>query len=459
MAVRATFSACRLIIDPRIEDSERAFLAGAYDLAFLALHGIVSAAADLIRVRLMLRVGRLPDADDLIGRLRTRGLNENERAQLEVLDFALQIRRRSPERSIKNRSEAKRLAEQLDLPELESEFWALDATDAYARNDLEQCERSAWNAVHCDLTLTANPSSRRAGITSLSNSKARALLYLSLVRGSQCRFYEQLPLIREAIVTLKQQETPDIYLLAYCYCNLGFFARDFGLLDDLVELELVDTSHWPESLQMLALEIVRSKSWLYALRGEYGCALTLLEDVARKREQALGCDGYWLAAVADSVIIASHSGYLRPKFDLTSALSVARSFPWAEHPDQRFTLLLFAQALSIESSIEASRLVSVAESLDPITYALVNADRRNDADRYYRIGVIRLNEGKVSEAIRLISDAFAIWLSCGHHWQATAAVLVLARHGLADQLTVSYARREALKYPMSWLMRDVKKWS
>lgn len=74
------------------------------------------------------------------------------------------------------------MVECLGVVDLESEFWATDATLAYASNDLDRCERSAWSGIHCDLTFGASLTSSPLSVVPISNSKARALQVLAAVR-------------------------------------------------------------------------------------------------------------------------------------------------------------------------------------------------------------------------------------------------------------------------------------
>jgi len=219
-------------------------------------------------------------------------------------------------------------------------------------------------AIHCDLTLAVITTSAPLSVVPISNSKARALQLLGITRGSRGRFHEQLRFLREAVVTLKKAQPPDLYLLAYCYTNLSFSARDFGVLDDIVQLELVETTTWPRSLHWLALEIQRSCGWLYALAGDDARAFATFERLAQERERYFSRDGFWLAVIGDAMIVADASGVGSTMLpDQSDAASVAESFDWTDYPEQRFALSLFARALAKREPDRAGRLIEMDDSL------------------------------------------------------------------------------------------------
>jgi len=414
-----------------------------------------SVEAALLRIRALYRLGRLEDAATVLMRVDARrDLDEREQAEAALVSFIRHARSLDRRTFDHDRSRAKSMVERLGVVDLESEFWATDATIAYASNDLERCERSAWSAIHCDLTFGATPTSSPLSVVPISNSKARALQVLAVTRSSQGRFHEQLRYLREAVVTLKRAPQADLYLLAFCYMNLSFIARDFGALDDIVELELVDTAVWPPSLHWPALEIERSCSWLYALAGDAARAVGNFERLARKRERTSTRDGFWLATVADAMIVGDASGVLLDEAtDQSEAVAVAEAFDWHAHPEQRFALTLFARALAPRDPDRAARLIAVDERLGETGHSLANSDRRSVADRAFRIGIVHASNGRRAKAYESIVQAYAIWFEYGQRWQAVDAALEIVETGYDDGSFARYAKRESKAYPNSWLAR------
>jgi len=398
---------------------------------------------------------RLEDAVSILQRVDSRcDLNEHQQAEVAVLAFIRHARNLDPQTFDHDRSKAKSMVECLGVVDLESEFWATDATLAYASNDLDRCERSAWSGIHCDLTFGASLTSSPLSVVPISNSKARALQVLAAVRSSQGRFHEQLRYLREAVVTLKRTQPADLYLLGFCYMNLSFLARDFGVLDDIVELELVDTAIWPPSLHWPALEIERSCSWLYALAGDAPRAVRNFERLARERERTLRRDGFWLATIADAMIVGDASGWpLTHAPDRPEAVAVAEAFDWQAYPEQRFALTLFARALARRDPDRAARLIAVDERLGETGRSLANSDLRSVADRAFRIGIVHASNGRRAKAYESIAQAYAIWFEYGQRWQAVDAALEIVATGYDDGSFARYAKRESKAYPNSWLAR------
>jgi len=414
-----------------------------------------SVEANLLCVRALYRLQRLEDAASILKRIHARrDLDEHQQAEAAVLAFIRHTRSLDLGSFDHDRSNAKSMVERLGAVDLESEFWATDATLAYASNDLDRCERSAWSAIHCDLTFGTTPTSSRLSVVPISNSKARALQALAVTRSSQGRFHEQLRFQREAVVTLKRVLPADLYLLAFCYMNLSFIARDFGVLDDIVELELVDTAVWPQSLHWPALEIERSCSWLYALAGNAARAVQNFERLARERERNSGRDGIWLATVADAMIVAKASEVSLATIPVNNeAAAVAERFDWRGHPEQRFALTLFARAVSSQEPDRAAWLIERDDELGDTVNSLANTDRRNVADRAFRVGIVSANRGLREKAFESIAQAYAIWFEYGQRWQAVDAALELVATGFDDGSFARYAKRESAAYPNSWLAR------
>jgi len=383
-----------------------------------------------------------------------RDLDGYQRAEAAVLVYIRHTRSVDLDCFEAERAAAKSLVERLGAVDLESEFWATDATLAYASNDLGGCERAAWTAIHCDLTLGAIAKSNPRSVVPISNSKARALQLLGVTRGSRGRFHEQLRFLREAVVTLRQAQPPDLYLLAFCYVNLGYNARDFGALDDTVELELVETALWPAPLRFLALEIERSCGWLYALGGDDARAIKTFLRLADERERMSSRDGFWLAAVADAMIVAEASG--KPfitKFDHYELTTCAEQFEWRKHPEQRFALTLFARALATREPDRAAQLIEIDDEIGETLHSLANSDLRSVADRAFRVGIVHSKQGLLEKAYESIVQAYAIWFEYGQRWQAVEAALEIVATGFDDGSFARYAKRESAAYPNSWLAR------
>jgi len=414
-----------------------------------------SVEADLLRVRALYRVQRLEDAMLVLERLDARrDLDERQQAEAALLAFIRHARNLDLGTFDREQLKAKSMVERLGVVDLESEFWATDATIAYASNNLDRCEKSAWSAIHCDLTFGETPTSSPLSVVPISNSKARALQVLSAIRSSQGRFHEQLRYLREAVVTLKRARHPDLYMLAFCYMNLSFIARDFGVLDDIVELELVDTALWPPSLHLPALEIERSCSWLYALAGDAARAVGNFERLGRERALTSSRDGFWLATIADAMIVSDASSVpLDEATDQSEAVAIAEAFDWQARPEQRFALTLFARALAPRDPDRAARLIDVDERLGETGHSLANSDRRSVADRAFRIGIVHANNGRRGKAYESIVQAYAIWFEYGQRWQAVDAALEIVATGYDDGSFARYAKRESKAYPNSWLAR------
>jgi len=334
---------------------------------------------------------------------------------------------------------------------LDSELLLAEAMILFMQHRVAESERLAWNAVYADLELGSRQPPSRPALASIEATKARALLLLGIIRGTQERYHEQYRLFREAMVQLRRSPTPDVYLTASLQANRSYHAQDLGMLGEIVELELVPHHEWPDDLTELRLEIARSLSYLYALRGDEELAL----HGFRKAAEYTQSDVNRLVLISDEAYISRQLArpiVLRAK--LIESCALVDSVDWSSVNTERFALHAFAQELAYVDPRRAARYIEVFLQVGPKANPTNVIDRRAEADVLFSRGLVAVRNGRREEGRDALAAAHEIWVDIGFRWNATAAAIELAE--LTGTIGfANYAVREARQYPDSWLARRV----
>ncbi len=434
-----------------IDDYQHGRLHAAYE----QLAGAETTSAQLLFVRVHTRFHDTRKAKNAISLARaltqSSEIDSRDRVQAGVLLAFLLARAGDVEGGARAIGEAKTLLE-LDPTapaSLESEMWHGDATIRYAQGALAESERSAWNAVYADLELTYRPASLMPAVVPIQVTKARALQLIGLIRGTQERYHEQYRFLREAMTTLRSGPSPDLYLASFLQANRSFYARDFGILSEIIELEMVPHESWPGDLAELRIEITRSLAYLYALNGNDELAMHGFAAAAGYTKSKANR----LLLISDEAFVSRHlpsPRILRAK--LTEACTIADAVDWETSDSERYALHAFAQELAFVTPTRAMTYMSRFTELKSAANPLWVSDKRVDAEAYYSAGLVYLANNQRDQAVHALVAAFEIWRDVGFRWRATAVAIELAELTSSAGFA-SYTGREVAQYPNSWLAR------
>jgi len=334
-------------------------------------------------------------------------------------------------------------------PDLESELWHADAVVLFAQRRYAESERAAWNAIYADLELGHRTSENGSTVVAIQTTKARAFQVLSLIRGTQERFHEQYRFLREAMTLLRTAPYADRYLTSVLQANRSFYARDLGMLSEIIELQLLPHDHGADDLAEFRVEITRSLGYLYALDGHDDRAIASFHDAST----FTGSEANRLLLISDAAYISRQAVVPRLlKAELMDACQIADSIDWKSIDVERYALHAFAQELALVNPQRA--LGYMDQYLEPESESnpLVISDRRADAEAKYSVGVVAFANGQRDRGLDAFVSAYETWVSVGFRWRAAAAAIELADLP-GHSAFASYAARESRQYPNSWLGR------
>jgi len=351
--------------------------------------------------------------------------------------------------------ETKRLVDHTTMTaDLESELWLGDAVVLFAQDRHLECEQAAWNAIYADLELGHSASAKRFAVVPIQSTKARAFHILGLIRGSQERYHEQYRFLREAMILLRSAPSRDVYLVSVLQANRSFYARDFGMLNEIVELEVVLPHElWPKDVAKYRLEVARSLGYLYALKGYDQGAIDCFRDAFAGTTSA-----------ANRLLLLSDEAYISRQREsphilvatLAEGCKIADGVAWESIDVERYALHAFAQELSFVNPSRATAYMEYYFRLESKTNPLRVYDKRAAAEAQYSMGLVAIAAGRRDLALDAFVKAYEIWREVGFRWRATAAAIELA--GLSGSTGFgSYAERESQQYPNSWLARRVSR--
>ncbi len=397
---------------------------------------------------------RLDKTQDAIGRakalLRRDDVSGETRVTAASLLAFLQTRAGDVNRAFIGICEAKALLCTIPIVSaaVESDLWLTEAVVQFAQKRLAESERSAWNAMYTDLDFQWRPpASALIGPTHITTTRARALVLIGLIRASQERYHEQYRFLREAVTVLRTAPSCDLYLISFLQASRSFYARDFGQVREIIELQLILCEPWPEDLVELRVEVRRSLAILQAINGESECAIASLRAAALESHSPPNK----LLLTADEAFFSRQLPEPRVlRTTLLDACALADVIEWETIGASRYALHAFAQELSYVDPERAASYMANYEQLTAETNPLSGSGRRGDADALFSSGIVAIATGNHAVASLRLSAAFEIWRDIGFRWQATMTAIELAELTGSKSL-VAYADREARNFPDSWL--------
>jgi len=410
--------------------------------------------AAILAILVDARLERTEDAIELAKTLWARvDVAGEARVRVGSLLAFLQTRVGEVDAAVKQIADVKRILRTIPTAsaDVESDAWLTEAVVQFAQQRLGESERSAWNSFYADLDLQLRPSTAAFAPAPITTTKGRALMLIGLIRASQERYHEQYRFLREAVTLLRTARVQDLYLISFLQANQSFYARDFGQLSEIVELELIVRDSWADDLVELRVEVTRSLAFLYALNGESDRAIatiraTALQSHSRTNKLLLLADEAFFSRQLRKPIVFGA--------ELLDGCAVADAMEWETVGSSRYALHAFAQELAYVDPKRAASYMAAYDGLRSDTSPLSNSGRRGHADAMFSAGIVALANGSRDTGLASLYKAFEIWRDIGFRWQAAMTAIELAEQtGLAS--FAAYADREARNFRGSWLARRV----
>jgi len=420
------------------------------------LAAIDEVRAKLLFVRIYTRLRHTTGVDSAIAISREiwKSANEdlNERVEAGILLSFLLVRIGSVSEGERCIEETKQIIGDIAITSgLEAELWLGLSIILFAQHRYLESERMSWNAIYADLELGSKAKDESYTIVSIQTTKARAFHVLSLIRGTQERYHEQYRLLREAMTILRTARLPDVFLMGVLQANRSFYARDLGILSEIVELEISPLNVWSDDMAGFRLEVERSLGYLYALNGDEDAAIRKFQDASYFADS----DENRLLLISDEAYISRQaaSPHLLNQ-EMLDACQTADRIDWSSMDVQRYLLHAFAQELSLIDATRANQYLDRYLALESKTSPLAVTDKRADAEAQYSIGIVALASGQRDRGLDALANAYETWAAIGFRWRAAAAAIELADQP-GHAALANYAARESLQYPHSWLARRV----
>ncbi len=288
-------------------------------------------------------------------------------------------------------------------------------------------------------------------------------------------------------IAIAEQRYPDALrtfrsaLTAYRSCR----ERDTDLIEQiLVQIATLETqlrssslagSHRSLSARRVPGDMFRSSAtlgrcqvawldaWQHAHDGDLRSALRCMR-AAESSAPSLPWNVFALAGRAS--ISAAFDETENAREHALHAVDIAEAVDWqATHGEERFALVLLAEALSSLDPAEAARVLSrfdaITSKIDDVQFA--GTDPRKAALDSYVRGLVARGLGHVPRAWALLDGACRAFLSCGHLWRSALALIELDRtpapavlHRDCNLEAAALIVRE--HFPRSFLARRLGRW-
>lgn len=443
-------------LQPRVQPFEQAVEAyrfGRLGACVDLLHGNSSQAARSLSARALLRLGQpeaaLSHLEVIDADLAHRSLAE---AHMQRGAALMRVRRFDEAERSYDTARVFTLASACAATQAEFDYYATSRWFALGEN--EKAEESAFRV----LSIEPYPfESGEAYFVPLSHSRARAFEALGIIEARRERFHEQSAFVCRALGELENEKTPDVFHELFLLQNLAVLVSDLALDAEAGLLRERLTREWPSETVGFRFTVLRSLGLLSAMRGDHIGALRDLRAAAEFAPTPV----LRLAASLDRALLArelNQAIMAREEMDYAERLSA--QIDWsATLGEDRFVLLLLAQALSERGSSKARRAMEryrgIKTKVPP--NLLGPSDRRWQATEAFSEGLVLRAEKQDERASIFLGKAFDIWDSLGFQWHAARAALELAEIVKNEPRFIEYARREGQRRPNSWLAHRVSK--
>jgi DNA-binding NarL/FixJ family response regulator len=295
----------------------------------------------------------------------------------------------------------------------------------------------------------------RAGDRDLSPAvRIQSYVLQGAIEASRGDVTAQAGMLLAALRFVRRQQKPSVLHWAHVVSQIAYLARELpsAALRDAAYEEFPKVP-WTSDIAAAHFTTLRAIGWCHALDGDYFNAFRRLKQASLVAPSP----GWRVMSFCDRAYLARCLGEPRwAEQERNDARELAASVPWAElDGEERFALLLLAELLAeSDGPLALAHIADYRKSAGRFDRTLASAsDRRVDALESYSLGVVQQALGHTKEAVRLLSNAYAIYHAIGYSWRAGRAAKALAAvTGLRKWRT--NAANALSAYPRSWLVAD-----
>ncbi len=211
-------------------------------------------------------------------------------------------------------------------------------------------------------------------------------------------------------------------------------------------------------------QVASVDAWQYALDGDAQAALRCMRAVVA----AAPSEPWKVFGLAGRASVSAAFGETENARDhAMHAVEIAERVDWqATHGEERFALVLLAEALAPLDPQEAARVLArfdaIDSKLDDLQFARI--DPRKTALQAYVRGLVAARTGRGAQARALLDEAYRGFRDCGYLWRAVLALVELdatsapaAERGDFHLEAAAALVRE--HFPDSFLARRLGRWS
>jgi DNA-binding NarL/FixJ family response regulator len=263
-------------------------------------------------------------------------------------------------------------------------------------------------------------------------------------------------LLLEALRVTRERANPDVWHWAFVVSQVSYLARELpSAALRQAAIEELPKVPWTDDIRDTHYTTVRAIGWCHALEGDYFNAFRYLKEASKIAPTA----AWRVLSLCDRAYLAGCLGETRfCEQERNEALDLAATIDWQTlEGEERFALCLLAELFAPhDATLAMAQIAQYRKAGTRYAATLASAsDRRVTAMEAYSLGVVRRTLGERAEAVRLFSEAYAIYADIGYQWRAGRAASALA------DLTGEEAWRQrseiALKpYERSWLTRQTR---
>lgn len=420
------------------EDAVDAYLAGRSNTCLNLLHGHDSSSAALLRVRALLRTGRVDDAVVELGENVPRfGDHAASAAHQFLLGTAL-ARRGEFETAHDALANAESYAKSTGDRELIAEAAYYRALTAFTRGDLALTE-----------DIVSETLDEQGG-----SAHVRLLDLLGLVAGLNGDIERQITMQVAANQHAASIADRDAYIEAAALNNLSIPVAETNPPEIAAFVrDRANAIAWNDELRPMHFHVTHHLAWLEALAGNhlsayrhFRSAIKLGPTTARRAEAVAGL-GYLAREMGEAINAAEC---------IAEAEELAGQVDWsASDNDERLVLLqlatLVAPADPVRAAQHIDRYKAISKAMSRM-HVTAHGDPLGRAKEAHAFGLVAKAQYGVTFAVPLLHEAFGLFRSVSSNWRAAAVALDL--YELAgDRAMLAYAQEHAARIPQSWLAR------
>ncbi len=435
-----------------ISDASELFRVGRFNEALVALRRFDTAEAAILRAHALLRVDRPEEARAECLRLSIDEPSMDLIAEALIVRAYVELRLSNVDVAQGLIDEARTYVYSAACAALEAEFLNLEARVAFYRGSDDVCEaRSQAILAVCEpfgLPERARP------IASLSTSRARAYEMLGFLRVRAGDSHEYLECLTRAAEMIGSDPKADISTKAVIAVNLAYAVREVEpTAARLAYVAAFAASiSWTPDLISSRFKISHAMGWIAAVDGDHVGALRSFREAARVASNPYEV----LACHVDRAYLARELGQeLFAREEIAEALDVVERLDLRNPYDEYFAFLpMLAQLISLEDPARAEELLATYDDARTRTDSRYagKLDTRRVAIVAFARAKIAMSRNRANDALPLLEEARATWVSLGCAWRAGLVAAELAR---IDASYAPLAEAERRSRPRSFYARSI----